>query len=146
MALRGALGAGLNTALAIVLLALPAVGICLVLGDKTAQYLVTNILVAYLLGVLAGLPALVLNRMALTELYGALNGRLFLSSQIALFGSWHGKIAVLYFYVVEYLAILSFPSLARVPLLEGVGGFILQAIYLSANVLPFVFPPKRKRC
>jgi hypothetical protein len=147
MALRGALSRGFNVGLAIVLLALPIVAVCLgyALGSISPTRDLISFLVAYLLGVLAGLPALVLNRKGLTERYDALDGRFFLSSQLALLDSRHGRNAVAYFYVVVCLAILAFPFLAKFALLEGAGGFIVQGIYLSANVLPFVFPPRGKK-
>ncbi|MBZ5565028.1 MAG: hypothetical protein LAP13_21735 [Acidobacteriia bacterium] len=145
--LRGALSRGFNTGLAIVLLTLPSVGMCLgyTVDARYGTEQLLKVLLAYVLGVLAGSPAYFLNRKALTELYDALRGKFALSSQLALLRSWHGLGAVAYFYVVEYLAIRSFPVLAKFGPLEGVGGFILQGVYLSANVLPFVLPPRRSK-
>ncbi len=146
MALRGGLSRRFNIGLGIVLLALPAVGVCLgyALRSISATRNLIRVLVAYPLGVLAGLPAFVLNRKALTELHDALDGRFFLSSQLALLDSRHGKNAVAYFYVAVCLALLPVSFLVKFEPLQGQGGFIVQGIYLSANVLPFVFPAGKK--
>jgi hypothetical protein len=145
MRLRGGLSRRFNIWLAIVLLLLPTAAICFALatGAIDAMHVLASVVDSYFVGIVVGLPAFVLNRKALTESYGALDGKFFLSSQVALFGSRHGKLALVYFYIMVFLTVRSFPFLARIPGLEGAGGFIVQAMYLSANVLPFVFPPRR---
>jgi hypothetical protein len=146
MALRGALSRGINIGLGIVLVALPCLMVCIGygLGISTGRTVLIGALVGYPLGVLAGLPAFVLNRKAVSELYDALSGKLFLSSQLALLDSRHGKNALAYFYVLEYLAVQLFPLWVRFWGWDGPIVWFAQAAYLSANVLPFVLPLKRK--
>ena len=148
MRLRWGLSRRFNIWLAIALLLLPTAAVCLgfafAANAQDAIDILANVVDSYFVGIVVGLPAFVLNRKALAESYGALDGKFFLSSQVALFRSRHGKLAVLYFWVGVFLTVRSFPLLARIPRLEGQGGFIVQAIYLSANVLPFVFPPRQE--
>jgi len=96
----------------------------------------------FLLGVAAGLPAYLMNRRALSELYDELNGKIFLSSQLALLDSHHGKNALAYFYLVAYAGI-SFGGIIHSSFLMAASGFFVFGGYLSAHVVPFVFPPKR---
>ncbi len=96
---------------------------------------------AFFLGAAAALPAYVMNRRALSELYDKLNGKVFFSSQLALLNSRQGKNAVAYFYFVAsagtYLA-----NILRSEPLMGAEEFFVFGGYLTAHVLPFVFPPR----
>jgi hypothetical protein len=134
-----------NIWLAIALLLLPTAAVCFAFatGDIDAMHVLTSVVDSYFVGIVVGLPAFVLNRKALAQSYAGLDGKFFLSSRVALFSSRHGKLAVAYFYIMVFLTVRSFPLLARIPGLEGAGGFIVHGMYLSANVLPFVFPPRR---
>lgn len=146
MRLRGALNPWVNVVLGLVLLAWPCFFVLYGywLGSFSAPYAALQALVEYPLGILVGLPALFLNRKALADLCRSLEGRTFLSSQLALLDSRHGKNAVAYFYAVEYLAMMSLPWWPAFPFVEVArGGFFRQAVYLSANVLPFVIPVGR---
>jgi hypothetical protein len=143
MALRGALNRGINVGLGILLLALPCwlIFVGHAWAPSFAKTALICALVAYLVGALAGVPAFVLNQKAIIELHDALRGKIFLSSQLALLDSRHGKNAVVYFYFLAYLAIQSRGFLPE-SWMFTVPMFIYGA-YLAANVLPFVFPPER---
>jgi hypothetical protein len=163
MVLRGALNRGLNV----------AVGAAVILGCCVALYLeyahgviggkeLLADCFVFLLGVATGLPAYRMNRRALSELYDQLIGKIFLSSQLALLDSRHGKNALGYFYLVAYgvrvgalfggaLGALSGGALGGIfghpaypHLVLTVWGFFVCGEYLSAHVLPFVFAPKRQ--
>jgi len=144
MALRGALNRGINIGLGVLLLALPCwlAYIGHAWRSGFARTALIYALLGYAAGALAGLPAFVLNRKALTELYDALNGKMFLSSQLALLDSRHGKNAAVCFYFLVYLAIQSVRFLPES--LMFTSPMFVYGAYLSANVLPFVFPPNRK--
>jgi hypothetical protein len=144
MALRGALNHGVNVALGILLLA-PPCWLIYLLGAWRPSFAKTALicaLAAYPLGALAGLPGFLLNRKAVIELYDALEGKMFLSSQLALLDSRHGKNAVGYFYVVVYLAFRSMPFLPESWMFTP--PMFVYGMYLATNVLPFVFPPTRE--
>lgn len=147
MPLRGALNRGLNIGLGMFLLVLPFRFVLIGIqgGPIFARTALINAGLAFLFGALAALPAYVLNRKALNELYEGLKGKIFLSSQLALLDSRHGKNAVAYFYFLVYLG---FMLVLRLPESWGLayGGPPMFAFgaYLSANVLPFVLPPKGK--
>jgi hypothetical protein len=95
----------------------------------------------FFLGAAAALPAYVMNRKALSELYDELNGKVFLSSQLALLNSRQGKNALAYFYLIACAGTFLANILRSSPLI-GAEEFFLFGGYLSAHVLPFVFPPK----
>jgi hypothetical protein len=140
--LRGALNRGFNVALGIIVAALLCLGLYIgyVLGSSTAKIALMNFLVVFPLGALAGLPGFVLNQKALAELRHELDGKLFLSSQLALLDSRHGRNAVAYFYFLAYLVVAAYPSL---PATWGSAAVCFgNGLYLSANVLPFIFVPK----
>lgn len=139
MALRGALNRKFNISLGIVMILCGSLMVYsgYALGSSTARIVLINILVGFPSGALAGVPAFLMNRRALTELYDALNGKVFLSSQLALLDSRHGKNAVVYFYFLWYLAYVAHAFLPDI--WNYAAAFFAYGAYLSANILPFVF-------
>ena len=138
MVLRGGLGRRLNAGLAV----LSVVPLCMLayfwyLEDPSAiGHVLALTLAGFGLGALGGVPALLMNKRALMELYPSVVGKFFLSSQLALLDSRHGKNAAAYFYVV-LLAWRVCAPLFRGPWTAAVSAFA-YGLYLSANVLPFV--------
>ena len=108
----------------------------------TLRAVAVRIIAGYVLGVLIGVPAFVMNRWALTDLQCVLDGKFFLSSQIALLDSRHGKNATAYFLSLLLLTRALTPLFYGDPWIWAISVSPYGA-YLSSNVLPFVFVPKR---
>jgi hypothetical protein len=81
----------------------------------------------------------------MSELREELDGKIFLSSQLALLSSRHGKNALAYFYIIAYVTRLCaiFASLFYGDGPMTAWGLFVAGQYLSAHALPFVSPPKR---
>lgn len=143
MLLRGALSRSINFGLGILLLVPPCMMVYFwyVEEPSTLWPALSRTALGYFLGALIGVPAFVMNRRALTELYNTLSGKFFLSSQLALLDSRQGRNAMAYFFALMFLFWIC------APLFHGISMSAISAfpygLYLSANVLPFVFPPKR---
>ena len=142
MAMRGALSPTANLAYGL----LAAIFLYLLLfcvratGVLSASELLAHCF-AFPLGVVVGLPAYVMNRRALQELHADLENKIFLSSQLALLSSRHGKNAVAYFYFVLTAAIVGPSWVPRIPMTAW--GYFAVGMYLCSNVFPFVFRAKR---
>ncbi len=103
-----------------------------------------RIIAGYFVGILLGVPGFVMNRKGLTDLYCVLDGKFFLSSQLALLDSRHGKNAAAYFLFLLILARAFIPLFYGSPWIWAISVFP-YGVYLSANVLPFVLSPKREQ-
>jgi len=144
--LRGALNRGINVGLAVILLEPPCAMVydAYVNDRSTVGGALLRTLLGYTLGVLLALPSFALNLKALRALCVVLQGKFFLSSQLALFDSRHGKNAVAYFYFLLFLFQAQGPYV-RAGIVPGrwipaIAAFP-YGLYLGANVLPFVFAP-----
>lgn len=142
MALKGALNRGANLLYGLVLTF--AIGLPFYSAYRLGIFRAKEVLadcIALVIGAVAGLPAFLMNRTAVTELYDTLDNKFFLSSQLALLESRHGKNALAYFYFVATVAFACTGKLPGVP--DTASACFAYGVYLSANVFPFLFGSKR---
>jgi len=143
MALRGAVGRDFNLLYALLVfgaLSLIEYAVFKLGGVGTKEVVVTAL--AFVVGLIAGSPAGLMNRRALQELYGKLDGKFYLSSQLALLDSREGKNAFAYFYFIFCLAVAGnavFPWLPDYVFAPSAVG-----AYYSAHLFPFLFAVKAK--
>jgi len=144
MALRGALNPGLNLLYAlalVIMLSFVAYSAYDIGALRGGEVLLDGL--AFLVGLAVGMPAYFMNRRAIFELRDTLENKVFLSSQLALLDSRHGKNALVYFYFAIGSAALGSTLLSVLP--QGTVIFLALGAYFSANLLPFVLVPKPGR-
>src|SRR5436309_3542738 len=102
MRLRGALNPRFNLVLAILMTGVAFLSVYrgYGFGAGTQGNALIDMLVGLPVGLIAGLPSCLMNLKALDELREALDNKFFLSSQLALLDSRHGKNALTYFYIM----------------------------------------------
>ena len=142
MALRGGLGRTFNVSYVCLALILWSFIVYSLYELGTLSFRRTLCVVgSFLLGLVVGTPAGLMNRRALQELYRKLDGKFYLSSQFPLFESRQGKNALVYFYVLITVAISGSAVFPRTP--QFLFGFFVVGAYFATHLLPFVFKLKQ---
>lgn len=143
MALRGALGATFNVSYGLLLVVF--LFSLLYSVSKLGTLSTEEVLLAsggFAVGALAGIPVYLMNRSAVDELYEALDGKFFLSSQLALLDSRHGKNAFACFYFLLFL--ITQAVLVLHDISPWIFGYLAAGTYLSGHICPFVMAWRRR--